>query len=94
MEDTTAHWMSAIVAVGNYEKRFEVKRSILKKCRELLTVVIRKLQAAVNMAPKKAKKKESASSNVFTMFEQSQIQEFKEARTISTAYSHLSATAI
>ncbi|XP_058274543.1 myosin regulatory light chain 2B, cardiac muscle isoform-like isoform X1 [Hemibagrus wyckioides] len=34
------------------------------------------------MSPKKAKKKESASSNVFTMFEQSQIQEFKEAFTI------------
>ncbi|KAI4880429.1 hypothetical protein NFI96_018417, partial [Prochilodus magdalenae] len=34
------------------------------------------------MAPKKAKKKEAASSNVFSMFEQSQIQEFKEAFTI------------
>ncbi|XP_063063352.1 myosin regulatory light chain 2, ventricular/cardiac muscle isoform-like [Engraulis encrasicolus] len=36
------------------------------------------------MSPKKAKKKqaEGASSNVFTMFEQSQIQEFKEAFTI------------
>ncbi|XP_028840419.1 myosin regulatory light chain 10 [Denticeps clupeoides] len=35
------------------------------------------------MAPKKAKKKASeASSNVFSMFEQSQIQEFKEAFTI------------
>ncbi|MCJ8744829.1 hypothetical protein PDJAM_G00123020 [Pangasius djambal] len=34
------------------------------------------------MSPKKAKKKEAASSNVFTMFEQSQIQEFKEAFTI------------
>ncbi|KTF77556.1 hypothetical protein cypCar_00010005, partial [Cyprinus carpio] len=33
-------------------------------------------------APKKAKKKEAASSNVFSMFEQSQIQEFKEAFTI------------
>ncbi|KAJ8256306.1 hypothetical protein COCON_G00184580 [Conger conger] len=33
-------------------------------------------------APKKAKKKEGASSNVFAMFEQSQIQEFKEAFTI------------
>ncbi len=29
-------------------------------------------------APKKAKKKEAGSSNVFSMFEQSQIQEFKE----------------
>ncbi|KAG9278507.1 myosin regulatory light chain 2B, cardiac muscle isoform-like isoform X1 [Astyanax mexicanus] len=39
--------------------------------------------ATVTMSPKKAKKKESgASSNVFTMFEQSQIQEFKEAFTI------------
>ncbi|KAG9348341.1 hypothetical protein JZ751_002076 [Albula glossodonta] len=35
-----------------------------------------------SMAPKKAKKKEGASSNVFNMFEQSQIQEFKEAFTI------------
>ncbi|XP_041096841.1 myosin regulatory light chain 2B, cardiac muscle isoform-like [Polyodon spathula] len=35
------------------------------------------------MSPKKAKKKaEKASSNVFSMFEQSQIQEFKEAFTI------------
>ncbi|KAA0704081.1 Myosin regulatory light chain 2B, cardiac muscle isoform [Triplophysa tibetana] len=34
------------------------------------------------MAPKKAKKKEAGSSNVFSMFEQSQIQEFKEAFTI------------
>ncbi|KAG9263199.1 myosin regulatory light chain 10 [Astyanax mexicanus] len=34
------------------------------------------------MSPKKAKKKEAASSNVFSMFEQSQIQEFKEAFTI------------
>ncbi|XP_006640871.2 myosin regulatory light chain 2B, cardiac muscle isoform [Lepisosteus oculatus] len=35
------------------------------------------------MAPKKAKKRaEGASSNVFAMFEQSQIQEFKEAFTI------------
>ncbi|KAB5543186.1 hypothetical protein PHYPO_G00076280 [Pangasianodon hypophthalmus] len=34
------------------------------------------------MAPKKAKKKEAVSSNVFSMFEQSQIQEFKEAFTI------------
>ncbi|XP_032799880.1 myosin regulatory light chain 2, ventricular/cardiac muscle isoform-like [Petromyzon marinus] len=35
------------------------------------------------MSPKKAKKKaESGSSNVFSMFEQSQIQEFKEAFTI------------
>ncbi|XP_029374562.1 myosin regulatory light chain 10 [Echeneis naucrates] len=35
------------------------------------------------MAPKKAKKKTSeASSNVFSMFEQAQIQEFKEAFTI------------
>ncbi|XP_062377401.1 myosin regulatory light chain 2B, cardiac muscle isoform-like [Sardina pilchardus] len=36
------------------------------------------------MSPKKAKKKQSgeASSNVFSMFEQSQIQEFKEAFTI------------
>eukprot|EP00064_Thunnus_orientalis_P018813 superscaffoldBa00004464_g18919 len=35
------------------------------------------------MAPKKAKKKTAeASSNVFSMFEQSQIQEFKEAFTI------------
>uniref|UniRef100_A0A4W4HT16 EF-hand domain-containing protein n=1 Tax=Electrophorus electricus TaxID=8005 RepID=A0A4W4HT16_ELEEL len=33
-------------------------------------------------SPKKAKKKEAGSSNVFTMFEQSQIQEFKEAFTI------------
>ncbi|KTF96398.1 hypothetical protein cypCar_00006221 [Cyprinus carpio] len=33
-------------------------------------------------SPKKAKKKEAASSNVFSMFEQSQIQEFKEAFTI------------
>jgi len=31
-----------------------------------------------SQAPKKAKKKEAASSNVFSMFEQSQIQEFKE----------------
>lgn len=36
--------------------------------------------ASFLQSPKKAKKKESASSNVFTMFEQSQIQEFKEAR--------------
>ncbi|KAK3549987.1 hypothetical protein QTP86_016944 [Hemibagrus guttatus] len=35
-----------------------------------------------SQAPKKAKKKEAASSNVFSMFEQSQIQEFKEAFTI------------
>ncbi|KAL4647660.1 myosin regulatory light chain 2B, cardiac muscle-like [Arapaima gigas] len=34
------------------------------------------------MSPKKAKKKEAPSSNVFAMFEQSQIQEFKEAFTI------------
>uniref|UniRef100_A0A8C7ZB98 Myosin, light chain 2a, regulatory, cardiac, slow n=1 Tax=Oryzias sinensis TaxID=183150 RepID=A0A8C7ZB98_9TELE len=35
------------------------------------------------MAPKKAKKRsEGASSNVFSMFEQTQIQEFKEAFTI------------
>ncbi|XP_053562237.1 myosin regulatory light chain 10 [Bombina bombina] len=35
------------------------------------------------MSPKKAKKKaEGASSNVFSMFDQSQIQEFKEAFTI------------
>ncbi|XP_031440068.1 myosin regulatory light chain 2, ventricular/cardiac muscle isoform-like [Clupea harengus] len=36
------------------------------------------------MSPKKAKKKQSAeaSSNVFSMFEQAQIQEFKEAFTI------------
>ncbi|XP_071783618.2 myosin regulatory light chain 2B, cardiac muscle isoform-like isoform X1 [Centroberyx gerrardi] len=34
------------------------------------------------MAPKKAKKKEGGNSNVFSMFEQSQIQEFKEAFTI------------
>lgn len=40
--------------------------------------------ADVLQAPKKAKKKESASSNVFTMFEQSQIQEFKEARAFSS----------
>ncbi|RXN27583.1 myosin regulatory light chain cardiac muscle isoform-like protein [Labeo rohita] len=36
----------------------------------------------LRQAPKKAKKKEAASSNVFSMFEQSQIQEFKEAFTI------------
>ncbi|KQK75612.1 hypothetical protein AAES_143145 [Amazona aestiva] len=35
------------------------------------------------MAPKKAKKRtEGANSNVFSMFEQAQIQEFKEAFTI------------
>ncbi|MCI2575774.1 hypothetical protein KC388_15650, partial [Listeria monocytogenes] len=35
------------------------------------------------MAPKKAKKRiEGGSSNVFSMFEQTQIQEFKEAFTI------------
>ncbi|XP_019504580.1 PREDICTED: myosin regulatory light chain 2, ventricular/cardiac muscle isoform-like [Hipposideros armiger] len=35
------------------------------------------------MAPKKAKKRaEGANSNVFSMFEQTQIQEFKEAFTI------------
>ncbi|KAK1902097.1 Myosin regulatory light chain 2 ventricular/cardiac muscle isoform [Dissostichus eleginoides] len=38
----------------------------------------------VNKAPKKAKKRtaEGANSNVFSMFEQAQIQEFKEAFTI------------
>ncbi|EDM13710.1 myosin regulatory light chain 2, ventricular/cardiac muscle isoform, isoform CRA_b [Rattus norvegicus] len=35
------------------------------------------------MSPKKAKKRlEGGSSNVFSMFEQTQIQEFKEAFTI------------
>nr|XP_021142682.1 myosin regulatory light chain 10 isoform X2 [Columba livia] len=34
------------------------------------------------MAPKKAKKKIEGGSNVFSMFEQTQIQEFKEAFTI------------
>lgn len=34
----------------------------------------------MSQSPKKAKKKEAASSNVFSMFEQSQIQEFKEVR--------------
>ncbi|XP_062470926.1 myosin regulatory light chain 10 isoform X1 [Pezoporus occidentalis] len=35
-----------------------------------------------NLAPKKAKKKIEGGSNVFSMFEQTQIQEFKEAFTI------------
>lgn len=41
-------------------------------------------------APKKAKKRaEGASSNVFSMFEQAQIQEFKEVGTLPKAFFHI-----
>ncbi|PKU36753.1 hypothetical protein llap_12941 [Limosa lapponica baueri] len=44
---------------------------------------LRKLPVKLFQAPKKAKKRiEGANSNVFSMFEQAQIQEFKEAFTI------------
>lgn len=48
------------------------------------SVMLLIISADVLQSPKKAKKKESGSSNVFTMFEQSQIQEFKEARAVSS----------